>query len=248
MRHHTVLVAAAALLSSVLAPATASSQAPVDDLIKAIYARDEARAIELLDAGANPNARDELTQPAVTPAAYFGLERTVQALLKRQADLRLVDVDGLNALHAAAIGGHAAIAGLLIDNGIGVNDRGGTDGMTPLANAAVRGHVRIVELLLSRGAELDIPDSGGNSPLLHAALRGRIEVVRLLLRRGARVNAASAHGWTPLMAAAWEGHTLLVRELLHAGADRTAMNAEGQTAGMLAHAAGHAEIITLLGD
>ncbi|MBX3276458.1 MAG: ankyrin repeat domain-containing protein [Acidobacteria bacterium] len=222
------------------------AQTPAEDLINAINTGDEKKAILLLKKGANPNARDELTQPAIAAAAYFGRERIVRALLASGADFRAVDSDGLNVLHAAAAGGHPVIASLLLDRGLAINERGGTDGMTALANAAARGHLPVMRLLLERRADVNLADSGGNTPLLHAALRGRTEAVRLLLAHGAKVNVASKHGWTPLMTAAWEGHTMIVKELLKHGADTKLMTTERRSAQMLAESEGHREIVKLL--
>ena len=222
------------------------AQAPAEELINAINKGDEKKAILLLKQGANPNARDELKQPAIAAAAYFGREQTVRALLAGGADFRAVDIDGSNALHAAAVGGHHVIAKLLLDRGLAINERGGTDGMTALANAAVRGHLPVMRLLLERHADVNLADSGGNTPLLHAAMRGRADAVRLLLAHGAKVNAASRHGWTPLMTAAWEGHTMIVKELLKHSADTKLMNNNRRSAQMLAESEGHLEIVTLL--
>ena len=71
-----------------------SGQAPAADLIDAINKRDEPRAALLLKQGADPNVRDAVTQPAVTAAAYFGLEKTVHALLASGADTAALDNDG----------------------------------------------------------------------------------------------------------------------------------------------------------
>ena len=108
-----------------------SGQAPAADLIDAINKRDEPRAALLLKQGADPNVRDAVTQPAITAAAYFGLEKTVRALVASGADLRALDNDGAGPLHAAALGGHAGIVRLLLDRGLGVNEAARADGMTP---------------------------------------------------------------------------------------------------------------------
>ena len=89
-----------------------SGQTPAADLIEAINKRDEPKAALLLKQGADPNVRDAVTQPAITAAAYFGLEKTVQALLASGADMRLLDIDGAGPLHAAALGGHAGVVEL----------------------------------------------------------------------------------------------------------------------------------------
>ena len=222
------------------------AQAPAADLIDAINKRDEAKAALLLKQGADPNVRDAVTQPAIATASYFGLEKTVQALLASNANFRAVDNDGASALHTAAIGGHAGIVRLLLDRGLGVNEPARVDGMTPLAYAAVRGHLSVMRVFLERQADVNLLDSGGNSPLLHAAMRGRTAAVRLLLEHGANVNTASKHGWTALMTAAWEGHADVVKDLLKHGANASLVNRERRSALMLAESEGHREVVRLL--
>ena len=102
-RWSTLLLAALVILG---AGEPLSGQAPPADLIDAINKRDESRAVLLLKQGADPNVRDAVTQPAVTAAAYFGLETTVRALVVSGADLRALDNDGAGPLHAAAYKGH----------------------------------------------------------------------------------------------------------------------------------------------
>ena len=223
-----------------------SGQAPVADLIDAINKRDEPRAALLLKQGADPNVRDAVTQPAVTAAAYFGLETTVRALVASGADLRALDNDGAGPLHAAALVGHAGIVRLLLDRGLPVNAVARADGMTPIAYAAVREHLDAMRMLLKHRADVNLADSGGNSPLLHAAMRGRTKAVRLLLESGANVNASSKHGWTPLMAAAWEGEASVVAVLLKHGANATLVNSQRRSALMLAESEGHRAVVKLL--
>ena len=240
-------LALAAVLAALTAPRLLA-QPPPADLIQAINSLDEARAAILLKQGADPNARDSLTQPAIVAASYFGLEKTVRALLSHNADFRALDNDGIGALHASALAGHASIVALLIDRGLGVNDRARTDGMTPLAYAAVRGHMAVVRTLLARHADVNLADAGSNSPLLHASMRGRADTVRVLVERGANVDAASRHGWTPLMAAAWEGHASVVKILLKGGANPKLVNRQGQSAAMLAKSEGHGDVVKMLAE
>lgn len=58
-----------------------------------------------------------------------------------------------------------------------------------LLNAVRRGDVDIVSELLERGADVDMPDSGGRSPLRVAVSGCSLPVVTVLLEHGAGVSA-----------------------------------------------------------
>jgi ankyrin repeat protein len=90
-----------------------AAQTPPTDLIDAINKRDEPGAARLLKQVADPNARDALTQPAITAAAYVGLEKTVRALLASGADAALVNSERRSALRLAESEGHQAVVKLL---------------------------------------------------------------------------------------------------------------------------------------
>lgn len=89
------------------------------------------------------------------------------------------------ALAAASIGGHAAVARLLIDAGAQVNisDQLLTSYKSPLWLAACRGHTELVKLLLDQGAHINENNASYN-PLIQAAREGHVETVALLLSRG----------------------------------------------------------------
>lgn len=114
-----LLLALALLAAPVLLAQTAS-----EELMKAIYAGKAKQAAALLQAGADPDTRDEMAQPAISAAAYMGQEASVRLLLARRADFRAEDQDGFNALHAAAMTGRTRIVQLLLESGLDVNQRG----------------------------------------------------------------------------------------------------------------------------
>jgi ankyrin repeat protein len=82
-------------------------------------------------------------------------------------------------LHAAAAGGHADIALLLIERGADVTipDAGGH---TPLHIAAENGLVDVVKALLARGADPLAVDGEDKTPLSRAAAKNRNEVVDVI--------------------------------------------------------------------
>ena len=67
-------------------------------------------------------------------------------------------VQGLTALHLACIGGHGAVAGLLLSRSTALLTTADAAGRSPLHTAATHGHARLVELLLGQGADINAAD------------------------------------------------------------------------------------------
>src|SRR2546425_174447 len=81
------------------------------------------------------------------------------------------------------------------------------------AALAGRANVRIITALLARGADVEIPASGGYRPLHLAAARGDVAIIEMLLVRGARAGVRAEDGRTPLAIAEEHGHTTAARRL-----------------------------------
>jgi ankyrin repeat protein len=178
--------------------------------------------------------------------------------------------DGCTLLHAAADGGQAKVARLLLDRGADPNAVAG-HGRTPLHFAVGGQSAEVVRLLLRRGAvrTIETQDEWGNTPLLVAAAsvvsqarwlhtpEGAIagsnrarepsaEIIETLLEAGADVNGPSGKGNTPLHIAAYKGFASTVQLLLARGADPAARNAAGETPEALALRYGKAEVVEAL--
>ena len=117
---------------------------------------------------------------------------------------------GGTALMAAAAGGNAAIAHILLDAGADINAKD-KDDETALNFAVVEGCEDVVELLLNRGASVGSRNRLGDTPLLVAAVHGHSAIVSALLQK---VNSnpadylnAKNFGETALTLAAFHGHT-----------------------------------------
>jgi ankyrin repeat protein len=166
----------------------------------------------LLEANANPDAKDKFGETPLHEAARIGDTAILRLLLKDPAKLRarLEAQSGddriFTALHAAAHSGRAEAVRFLLDLGADPEAKG-TGGFTPLHLGADAGHLEVVEELLGRSTRGgDRPEAGfrarGGSwqaTALHfAALRGHDDVVKSLLGHGADAKARDSGGASPL--------------------------------------------------
>lgn len=190
----------------------------------------------LLEAGADPHARDGGEATPLHRAAASGSSGNVALLLAAGAALEARDsrqeTPLLRALDRWLY--DSLTVATLLDAGADVKAR--TDnGETPLSRAA-SAWVRdpgIVRRLLERGADPNAPGMGGQRPL-HAAAGepDLLPVIMALLEGGAEVNLRDDGGNTPLHVAvsAWlRDDTGVANALLQAGAEVDARNHEGMT-------------------
>ncbi|KAI5836958.1 ankyrin repeat-containing domain protein [Morchella snyderi] len=163
-------------------------------------------------------------------------------------DINARDINGLTALHHAALAGHvSAVESLMRDPGLKINEK--TElGETALYLAARKGHTSTVGILLGhKEIEPNFKDMSEKTPLMIAADRGYEEVVKVLIGHE-RTDANCGSGEDDLfIKAAEENKVWLVQELLKAkNIDINRKGLLGWTA--LANAANHGftEILKLL--
>jgi len=117
---------------------------------------------------------------------------TVEALIKRGADVKAVTRYGITPIHIAAMNGNAAILRRLMDAGADPNSTT-PGGETALMTASRTGSVEAVTLLLDRGANVNAKDVGrAQTALMWAITEKHPDIVKLLAARGADVNAQTA--------------------------------------------------------
>lgn len=111
---------------------------------------------ELLDAGANINARDQYGQTALMTAAHDGHVELVRLLVERGAELNAAAKYNLTALMLAIIAHHIEIALILINADADWSIRGkgapGFYNQTALRLAEARGQREVVQRLKAAGA------------------------------------------------------------------------------------------------
>ena len=176
------------LLLPCLARSAVDSVAVEQQLREAAKVGDIALVRNLLDKGANVNAKDRNGWTPLMRAAWPGQTEVARLLLEKGADINAKDHFGWTAFAWSAWGGHWALVRLLAEKGTDVNVPG-PDRRTALILASSRGELDMVKLLLDKGADVQAKDENGITALIAAARMGRTRVVELLLKHGADPNA-----------------------------------------------------------
>ena len=215
----------------------------------AIYGSTEAVAL-LLEAGADPNARNQQDATPLTYAAW-SFEKT-HLLLQKGAQIDAASKSGITPLMVASRT-HANIATLrfLLDNGAKVNavDEFGNDA---LIKAAAAGDLEMVQALLAKGADPRRANRAGITALQFAPAFSDSARLQMLLKAGADPNSSNNFAGkvkngpialihlTPLMLVAPNGEGAGVDALLEAGARVNDVDIRKMTPLMLAIATDHA--------
>ncbi|XP_046337771.2 ankyrin repeat domain-containing protein 17-like [Haliotis rufescens] len=181
--------------------------------------------------------------PAMT-AADKGHKEVVELLVRKGADVSLLDIGHDTLLHLACRGGHVEVVKFVLSQGmVSINSRGWKK-MTPVITAAEKGHTEVVELLVKEGADVTLVNKKGDN-LLHSASRGgHVEVVKFVLSQG--TLSINSRGWkkmTPAMTAADKGHKEVVELLVRKGADVSLLDIGHDTLLHLACRGGHVEVV-----
>lgn len=121
--------------------------------------------LAFIAAGADLNARDKHSRTPLMMAAHNNAVNSIDILLANGAQVSLAAIDDVNALHFAAMKGHAEAAKhLLASGGLPVDCRT-RKGLTALALAAQGGHVELMQLLIKKKASLTAVDKKQRSVL-----------------------------------------------------------------------------------
>jgi ankyrin repeat protein len=143
---------------------------------------------KLLEAGADPNAKDHDGDTALMYASIWGHIEVVKELLKHNAVINSKNKDGFTALMYASRYGHTKIVQALIEAGVpdgteqGRADINAEDkyGYTALIDASMNGHTKVVRALLEAGANPMLKNHDNTTALMLASINGHIDIVKLL--------------------------------------------------------------------
>ncbi len=243
----------APVMEPVLAPAPrpVSGPAQVAALYEAARSGRVERALELIEAGADPralppaDARDQRSLAVL--AAVLPDLRLLRQLIARGIDLNQAHA-GMTPLLAATRDswhGRPDAVTTLLTNGADPR-QADRDGNTPLHHAARSSDPGVAALLRDAAAELDACNREGLTPLGIACLAGNWRLAKFLLERGARPEAAGARPALVAAAATEEDDAAGVQLLLRHKAKVDARGTGGRSALHEAAFAGHEDILAAL--
>ena len=206
----TIIAAGLMIVSTIISSSFSFSHDKDQALIEAVRKGDFKQVQELLDKGADVDAKTD----ALMRAFLSGRAEVAKLLLEKGAQFDAKGQNALTALCTAAIHGDLEMVKLLLAKGVDANAGHGR----ALINAAYYGNAQVVKLLLDGGADVNAKDDSNTTALMNAAGKGRLQITNLLLHKGADVNARDNSGTTALIYAVGV-HFELLNMLRDKGAD-----------------------------
>lgn len=198
--------------------------------------------------GADANARNILDWSTTLHVAAQGSNLEVmRALIAKNVNIDVLDIDGQSPVHAAATAGRDSVVKFLVGE-VGCSvDHADNHGRTPLHLAVTKGHEQTVLTLLSLGAKPNVKDHAYQTPLHYAVQNNNSKLVKVFLEKDATVDDNKSNAeFTALHIAAQCGHTELVQYLLQNKADVNAKSFIGERPLHMAAVNGHADVAIAL--
>jgi N-acyl-D-amino-acid deacylase len=222
----------------------------VPPLTVAVVKRDLPRLRQLLDAGEDPNQKDDQGFSPWMWAVHFEDNEALNLLLARVSRIPATDVSarGVSAhqkLTVAASLNNRVAARALLTKGVPV-DAPDVNGATPLLVAASSGYTDLMQMFLAAGADTNSADAHGDTPLMAAVRIGSMPAVKLLLLNRVAPNVTDRDGRTALHWAARTGRVDIVRALLDVGGAVDGLDSTDRTPLAYAQEKEHAPVVDLL--
>jgi ankyrin repeat protein len=262
----TAIIAAGLLLFLSVFSSEGYAEDPAPALMKAAKKGDLEHVRELLNKGADVNAKNKGGQTALMDAAREGNLEMVKLLIDKGADVNAKDEIGQTPLKCAVWKHKLDIVRLLLDKGADVNAKDKFGDTVLIKAIGDDRDLEIARLLLDKGADLNAKGQHGKTAMWIAARWGLHRTTELLEQRGAilTLEVASALGdtervrgflekgtdgqdiGTALVWASKQGHLQIIKLLLAKGADVNAKDESGLTALVEASGNGGLEIVKFL--
>lgn len=134
-------------------------------------------------------------------------------LLKAEAHVNAVSLEGQSALFEASLKGHVRVVESLLQFNADVN-LANKEGVTPLAAAAAEGHAMVSKILIVARADVNRRDNNGYSALYRACEKNNGKIVEQLIEAGASLDGLNQT--SPLYIATANGHTEIVSLIVNA--------------------------------
>ncbi|XP_046572743.1 putative ankyrin repeat protein RF_0381 [Haliotis rubra] len=201
----------------------------------------------IFDGRVEINVRGLQRKTPVMIAAEKAHKHVFDFLVRKGADLSLVDAESNTILHLACEGGNLdIIETVLVQDTVDINSLGGQD-RTPAMKAAVKGHKHVFDLLVTKGADLSLVDGDRNTILHMACEGGNLDIVKhILTRNTVNINSLGENDWTPAMKAAIKGHKDVFDLIVKEGADLSLVDEEGDSILHAACEGGNVDIVTYM--
>ncbi len=235
--------------------------------------KNEIRAMNLLNAGANPNILvryyymptwiqfltetqvEDILAPAILKSISLKATNLTQALINNGVDLNSQDKNGMTALMLAIAEKNTYAIDKLLEYKVDL-DIQNKDGQTALMAAILLNALNknnphmsfnLIKKLIDNGATLNIKDNEGTISLLYAIEKTQDKaLIELLIDKGADINCTNNLGITPLMLACIINEKEITELLLKRGAKMQIDTIESIPTLILASVESNKEIVKLL--
>ena len=227
------------------------------DFFRAINFEDDIATNGFLQAGINPNAKNEKGESALNFAIRYKDPKIAKVLITK-ADLNFKDDVGNMPLYTALKYEKEDLFDLLLEKGADPNSTGtasaNTKNQSVLFVTIFQAREDLMQKLLEKGADPNLADAAGALPLSEVVIRRDADprVVKILLDKGANPNATESDKVTPLMYIA-ENNKInpqtrldIIKMFLDKGADKKLKDDKGKTAVDWAKQGGNKETVEFL--